>query len=388
MKLFYIANSRMPTERAHGWQIVKMCEALSKAGADVRLIVPRRWGNPIKENPFEFYKLKPTFKIKYLPCFDLLSLVKGDLASILAFKIQATTFALAVFLNYIWRKGLFFSRDHFSALFLSLAGRKVYLEIHDQPSGSLPMQILLRKLGGLVTTNAWKGKEVSRVFKLPTSKIFVSGNAVDPSEFVLGSSKNDCRRMLGLEGGQKLVVYAGHLYSWKGVFTLARAVNFLPDDVKVIFVGGNKNSIEQFKQFASQEKLPANKIEIVGYRPHEEIPSYLCAADALVVPTSAKERIGYFETSPLKLMECMAARRPLVVADTPSAREIVEENEVVFFEPDNPQDLARKLVSVLGNQLSGEEKIKNAWNKVLGMSWDNRARNILEFIKGSRTISS
>lgn len=382
MKLFYIANARMPTERAHGWQIVKMCEALSRAGVDVELVVPRRWGNPLKENPFEFYKLKPIFKIKYLPCLDLLSFVKGDLASILAFKLQATTFALAVFLNYIWRKGLFFSRDHFSALFLSLAGRKVYLEIHDQPSGTLPMQILLRKLEGLVTTNAWKGKEVSRVFKLPTSKIFVSGNAVDTGEFLLGISKNDCRRMLALDGGERLVVYAGHFYAWKGVFTLVQAVNFLPDDVKVVFVGGNKNSIEQLKQFASQEKLPANKIEIVGYKPHGEIPSYLCAADALVVPTSAKERIGYFETSPLKLMECMAARRPLVVADTPSAREIVGENEVTFFEPDNPKDLADKLMGVLNSQANHEEKIKNAWRKVLGMSWDNRARSILEFING------
>ena len=42
MKIYYVANARMPTEKAHGIQIAKMCEALIEAGAKVELIVPRR----------------------------------------------------------------------------------------------------------------------------------------------------------------------------------------------------------------------------------------------------------------------------------------------------------------------------------------------------------
>ena len=54
MKLYYIANARIPTEKAHGVQIMKMCEAFVDAGHEVKLIVPKR-KNPIQEDPFAYY---------------------------------------------------------------------------------------------------------------------------------------------------------------------------------------------------------------------------------------------------------------------------------------------------------------------------------------------
>lgn len=41
-ELLYIANYRMPTERTHGLQVAKMCEAFAAEGIDVTLLVPRR----------------------------------------------------------------------------------------------------------------------------------------------------------------------------------------------------------------------------------------------------------------------------------------------------------------------------------------------------------
>ena len=35
MKLIYIVNARIPTEKAHGVQIMKMCEAFAAAGIEV-----------------------------------------------------------------------------------------------------------------------------------------------------------------------------------------------------------------------------------------------------------------------------------------------------------------------------------------------------------------
>ena len=41
-KLLYLANIRLPTEKAHGLQIMQNCEAFTDAGAEVRLWVARR----------------------------------------------------------------------------------------------------------------------------------------------------------------------------------------------------------------------------------------------------------------------------------------------------------------------------------------------------------
>ena len=40
MKLLYIADIRLPTEKAHGAQIMKTCEAFSLNGIDTELIIP------------------------------------------------------------------------------------------------------------------------------------------------------------------------------------------------------------------------------------------------------------------------------------------------------------------------------------------------------------
>jgi len=59
MKLIYLANIRMPTEKAHGVQIMKMCEAFSENGVSVDLIVSER--GDAKKDPFQYYGVKNNF---------------------------------------------------------------------------------------------------------------------------------------------------------------------------------------------------------------------------------------------------------------------------------------------------------------------------------------
>ena len=55
-KILYIVNVRIPTEKAHGIQIIKMCESFSDNGMDLELLLPKRINN-IKENPFNYYNI-------------------------------------------------------------------------------------------------------------------------------------------------------------------------------------------------------------------------------------------------------------------------------------------------------------------------------------------
>ena len=83
MNIAYITNIRVPTEKAHGFQVMKMCEAFGAANHSVELIVPRRF-NHIKTDPFKFYKVRQNFsaeggsssggKITKLFCLDFFKL--------------------------------------------------------------------------------------------------------------------------------------------------------------------------------------------------------------------------------------------------------------------------------------------------------------------------
>ena len=90
MRILYAINARVPTPRAHGIQIMKTCEALARAGAEVELVVPRRY-NPITEDPFSYYAVKPLFKITYLPTIDF-----AWRGVSYAFTLQTLAFALSL----------------------------------------------------------------------------------------------------------------------------------------------------------------------------------------------------------------------------------------------------------------------------------------------------
>ena len=51
MKIKYITNVRIPTTRAQGYAIMKMCEEFSLAGIDIELIVPNRRSNEETSDP-------------------------------------------------------------------------------------------------------------------------------------------------------------------------------------------------------------------------------------------------------------------------------------------------------------------------------------------------
>ena len=50
MKLLYLANIRLPTEKAHGLQIMQNCEAFADVGAEVTLWCARRVNTPELRN--------------------------------------------------------------------------------------------------------------------------------------------------------------------------------------------------------------------------------------------------------------------------------------------------------------------------------------------------
>jgi len=75
VKLIYIANARLPTEKAHGYQIVKMCEAFSELGVEVLLLHPHRHQDDQRmsnRTVFEYYELNPSIEIRTLPNPDVL----------------------------------------------------------------------------------------------------------------------------------------------------------------------------------------------------------------------------------------------------------------------------------------------------------------------------
>ena len=376
MKILYLANIRLPTEKAHGIQIMKTCEALADLGHEVELAVPWR-ANAIKSDPFEYYGAKKNFKIKKLPSLDIV----GKLGRF-GFWIQSFTFAEAACWYALAKKtDVIYSRDELPLFNLSFFKKNIFWEAHTNRYNFI-VKRLLKKCAGIVSiTEGLKDFYVKK--GASGEKILVAPDGVDLEKFAVKASQEQCREKLGLPQDKKIIMYAGHLYDWKGATTLLEAAKIFGEensgDCLFVFVGGTEKDIKDFKVKA--EKMKLSNVLILGHKPHGDIPYYLKAADILAIPNRSDNEVSAKYTSPIKLFEYMAAGRPIVASDLPSVREILNESNAVLAEPNSPQGLAEGVKSILqSGDLSAKIQSK-ASEDIKEYSWLKRAEKIVSFIK-------
>lgn len=369
-EIFYIANVRIPTEKAHGIQIMKTCEAMAKNGAKVTLVVPRRL-NKIKADPFVYYGVKRNFSIVKVPTIDLVSFGRiGFLIETIIFSELAVWF---IRLKKIKNK-VIYSRDAWPILNVTLLGWKTFWEAH-MGSESFMTKTVLRHVSGIVVISEGL-KNLYLGLGANPEKIFASPDAVDLSDFLVEIDQNEIRTRLGIPVGKKVAMYVGLFDKWKGYETLLEASKLIQsEEIVVVMVGGRDEQIAQLK-------LEYPYVVFAGYRNYTELPENQKVADVLVIPNSAKYPISKLYTSPLKLFAHMASGVPIIASDLPSIREVVDENEARFFTPDDPADLAKKIKEVcFDDGKTAVEMAENALKKVEMYTWDNRAVGILRFIK-------
>ncbi|MCX6779491.1 MAG: glycosyltransferase family 4 protein [Candidatus Magasanikbacteria bacterium] len=161
---------------------------------------------------------------------------------------------------------------------------------------------------------------------------------------------------------------------------LLQSVQFIKKNSLLVLVGGKKQEIESLKK--TSNILDDRDILMVGQKPHNLIPYYIKAADVLVLPNKAGDVWSEYYTSPLKLFEYMAGRRPIVASNLPSIREVLDKESAMLFEANNPVDLAEKINLLIDNPDLGRQLADKAFQKVTNYTWDKRAQIIIKFILG------
>ncbi len=383
MKIIYFSNSRIPTEKGYGIQIIKMCHAFAAANGAVELVLPTKNNQAFKHiDTFDYYQVQRNFDIKKIKCLDP-SWVAQRMRPGLYIKIQAFFWLVSLFFYLLFKKNkreyICYTRDEYSLPLLQLFFNHVVWEAHTLPRATGRYLKYWAKCFRIITiTQGLKDELIT--LGLPQEKILVAPDAVDLAEFnKIKSSKEELRRELGLPVDKNIIIYTGHLYDWKGTQGLADAANFLSDKEIVVFIGG---SDEKFDLGNFRSKNQNNKkILILGFKPYQQIPLYLKAADVLVLPNSASDQKSKTWTSPLKLFMYMASGVPIVAAQLPSLSEILNSENSFFYSPDNSGALAVAIKKVLADQALAVKISARAYRDVQVHTWLKRAQKIFSFIK-------
>ena len=400
MTVLCFADTRFPIERANGLQTMATCQALASQGHDVTLIV-RPDSAAVARDPFAFYDLPRAKRLQ----IETIARSAGRRASRIRFLLSALKRASEHSDATIWTRDL-----GLAAFLLQLpAARRptVVYESHGvAPVVSAEMPQLLGNSALAPTRRKLERLDARerRVWRRAPAYVTITRALADdlaarygprPNVFVIpdGASlevDGEADRIAS-DGDSSdhprqatVVGYAGHLYPWKGVDVLVRALALVPR-LGGLIVGGHPGEDDRarIERLVGQLGLH-DRVRITGLVPFRDVRAHLRAASILVLPNSASA-ISERYTSPLKLFEYLALGRPIVASNLRSIREVLtDERTALLVPPDNPAALASALDRLDSDRELAASLGREARALASEYTWDKRARRLEAALEAAR----
>ncbi|WP_293136934.1 glycosyltransferase family 4 protein, partial [Okeania sp. SIO3I5] len=158
-------------------------------------------------------------------------------------------------------------------------------------------------------------------------------------------SRQEARSNLGVQKEEIVILLLGTVCERKGQHDLVKSLSFIPEkEIQKIkcFIVGDRPNLYSLKLHELVKNLPEEvqeKVEIVGETP--ETAKYYQAADIFVCTSR-------IESFPRVILEAMSYNLPIVTTPVFGIVEQVKPNiNGLFYTPENPEELANILMSLL-----------------------------------------
>jgi len=220
------------------------------------------------------------------------------------------------------------------------------------------------------------------LYRADRRKIHIIPPGVDTEHF---SPKNrqKARQIVGIPHDKKLLLFVGRIEPLKGIHTLFDAFvllkqNYPADAEKIILhvVGGDvqEEAIEQLKQQSHSLNLQ-DIIQFVGAQPHDKLPNYYNAAEALIMPSD-------YESFGMVALEAMACGTPVIASQVGGLAFLIQDELTGRHVPvRDPIALANAIHTLLNAPEQREKLGQQARNVALNYAWPIITQKLIAIFK-------
>ena len=198
--------------------------------------------------------------------------------------------------------------------------------------------------------------EILTLRGVPSEKFVLIPNGVDFKRFNRGRRQNYIRDRLNLDG-DFLVSYIGTVGLAHKLDVLLEAARLLKNTprLKFLIVG---DGAEKDRLRRRQLELGLDNVLMLEQQPQDDIASYYHTSDCCLV--HLKHAPLFEKNIPSKIFEIMACEKPILLGTRGESKRLVSRAGCgVYFEPENPRDLAAGIRRL---------KTSSQWRKRLGRS--------------------
>jgi len=368
--LLYLSNGNIPSRWAHTVQTLKMSEALATLTPQFELVIGAtlRDARAPRVDLWRWYGVERPFRVTALPLWlwrrsPLFTSVREWRFSWAAPRYAARK-----------RSALVWTRSYPIASACLTRGLPVIFERHSASPAKWGRA--LREIGAAPSLRAFiaNSEELRAAHVaagIPDEKFAAFANGVAPA--LLATQRGDARaarRALGLPEHARIAIYAGSLSAEKGLPTLLAAAAQLPD-VRFIVLGGSEADVSRWRREAG-----AN-VALRGFVPNAQLASWFAAADVGLFPNSARDPLAT-STSPLKVLEYVAAGLPVVATAIPAVTSWLRDGETAYLAPpDDGAAFAAAIARALREPAAAAACAARARTENVRFTWRDRAQQIL-----------
>ena len=282
-----------------------------------------------------------------------------------------------------------------AALPLKLFTRvKIILDLHDMFPEAVESNLTIKGKGifvfianviekfavyfsdAIICTNSIDKQLVSSRNKNSRDKIFIVMNTPNVNEFKIEKSNKDSFEL----ENRYVILFEGTIWKRRGIQTVIDAVNILKDKIPIYFlIVGDGPDTDYLENIVIQNDL-TNFIEFTGWIDLKSLSQYISISDLCVIPF-LKTRVND-RGVPNKLFEYTIHDKPIVASRLRGMSMTFSDDEILFFEPGNSEDLADKISWCYNNPVEVADMIDGAKNRYLKeYTWDKMEQELYRCYK-------
>ncbi|MFA4880895.1 MAG: glycosyltransferase family 4 protein [Candidatus Doudnabacteria bacterium] len=243
----------------------------------------------------------------------------------------------------------------------------------------LVKRIYKEAAGGIANSNFTR-EEMSRL-GLPAEKISVIYPGVDGGCFRPGLATAEVRKKYHIPAEKKILLSVSRLVSRKGFDLVIRALPAILEKFPntIYFIGGKGPDEARLRAMVEKSSDPKiqEAVKFIGFVQDADLPRLYNLADIFLMPSRQIEED--VEGFGMVFLEANACGCPVIGGRSGGIPEAIIDGETGFLvDPENPKDLAFKVIQLLGNENLSKKMGEAGRRRVLAeFNWEKIIKNFI-----------
>jgi glycosyltransferase involved in cell wall biosynthesis len=231
----------------------------------------------------------------------------------------------------------------------------------------------LLQADGIVTISRFTRDQLLEKFGVEKSKVKVVYLGIDPDYGQDVSADELAKTESHYSLPSSFLLFVGALERRKNLLNLIQALKTIHrhhKKIHLVIAGREGEEYYRLKDEIRRQSLES-WIKMLGYVPDTDLKNLYRLASLLVFPS-------FCEGFGLPVLEAMASGLPVVASKT-SAIEEVAQDAALYFDPQNPEEMAEKILLALEDKSLCQKNVERGKKRALDFNWEKTATETLGF---------